>query len=254
MIDFQKDVIDRSYDKPVVVDFWAPWCGPCRVLGPVIEQLAEEQKDQWELVKLNTEEHVDVASQYMIRSIPNVKLFYRGEVIDEFQGSIPKTLILEWLKKAIPTPGLMALDQLLAASEVPNAEQLENLLSSHPESPEIRIVLSQLLLWDNPQRASEVLEPIRMGTPFYNEAAYLRDISAFLLMETEDEDLLRIRQSLSDAQLEEAIPLIIQALSKNNKTGDGKLSKAAIGIFNTLGMHHPLSKTYRKQLDMVLWV
>ncbi|MDZ4747760.1 MAG: thioredoxin [Saprospiraceae bacterium] len=252
MIDFQKEVIGQSFQLPVLVDFWAPWCGPCKVLGPVIEQLAQEQGDQWRLVKVNTEDQQEVAARYNIRSIPNVKLFYRGEVIDEFTGALTRQMILEWLKHALPNAGLLALDQLLAEKEIPETSDLEILMDRFPESPEIRIVLSQLILWDSPEKVHPTLETIKMGTPFYDKATYLRDISSFLEWSSDDEDLMQIQKLFRTGSLEEAIPMVIKVLGKDNKKGEGKLSKAAIGIFNTLGTQHPLTKTYRRQLDMVL--
>ena len=101
--DFQKDVIDKSFDKPVLVDFWAEWCAPCRMIGPVLEKLAEENKGNWELVKVDTDNNQQVAMKYGVRGIPNVKLFRNGEVINEFTGALPEQAIKEWLKKSIPS-------------------------------------------------------------------------------------------------------------------------------------------------------
>lgn len=252
MIDFQKSVIDRSFEIPVVVDFWAEWCGPCKVLGPVIEQIAEEQKDRWTLVKIDTEVYQEVAASYSIQSIPNVKMFYRGEVINEFSGALSRQMILDWLEKSLPNAGVMALDQLLAEGQEPSVSALEQLLNTYPETTEIRIVYSQVVLWDHPDRVLEILEPVKMGTPLYDKAFYLRQVAEFLVMETKDPSILSIKELLQAGSLEDALKAIIASLTIDNQIADGKLKKAAIGIFNTLGLQHPYSKSYRKLLDMVI--
>jgi putative thioredoxin len=253
-MDFQKDVLGKSFETPVLVDFWAPWCGPCRILTPVLEQIAEEQKDKWILVKINTEEHEELAQQYHIMSIPNVKMFYRGEVINEFLGAISKQMVLDWLKKVLPGSGLMALDKFLESHDQPTAEDLEEILSKHPDSKEIAFVLSQIYLWSNPERAVELVEDIKYGSPFFDKANHIRDIGNFLTRKTEDEGINHIHELLRSSDLESAIQEIIKSLQKNNKAANGQLSKVAIGIFNLLGTQHLLTKKYRKQLDMALWV
>jgi putative thioredoxin len=252
-MDFQKEVIDRSFELPVVVDFWAPWCGPCRVLTPIIEKIAEEQAGKWGLVKLNTEEQPDISDTYQIRSIPNVKMFYRGEVINEFLGSLPRQTILDWLRKALPNEGVVALDQLLTEHSTPTTAELETLHERYPECEEIRLVLAQLILWENHDRAAQVLEPFKMSSPFIDKVYSLRDIIALLQYDSQDSIVESIKQKLLASKIEEAIPSILEVLAKDDKAGEGKLAKATIGLFNLLGPHHPLTKQYRKQLDMYLW-
>ena len=103
MINFNDDVINASHKIPIVVDFWASWCAPCRVLGPVIEKIAEEQQDLWTLVKVDTEANQEVATEYGIRSIPSVKMFYKGKIVSEFSGALPRQQILKWLDQHLPS-------------------------------------------------------------------------------------------------------------------------------------------------------
>ena len=99
---FQTDVLDKSHEKPVVVDFWAPWCGPCRVLGPTIEKMAKDSAGRWRLVKINTDAHPKLAQHYGVRSIPTVKLFMGGAVAAEFTGAHPEAEIRRWLDAHLP--------------------------------------------------------------------------------------------------------------------------------------------------------
>ena len=100
---FQTEVLDKSREKPVLVDFWAPWCGPCRVLSPTLEKLARESKGAWRLVKINTDSHPELSGRYGVRGIPSVKLFVDGSVQAEFVGALPEHAVRQWLAEHLPS-------------------------------------------------------------------------------------------------------------------------------------------------------
>lgn len=96
---FEEKVIEASNKIPVVVDFWASWCGPCRMLAPTLTKLAKEYQGKFLLVKVNVDESPKLAEKYQIMSIPNVKMFKNGKIVDEFVGAMPEHLIRKWLEK-----------------------------------------------------------------------------------------------------------------------------------------------------------
>jgi len=258
-MDFKNDVIDRSFEKPVVVDFWAPWCGPCRVLGPTIEQLAEEQSDRWELVKVNTEEEQALAAQYGIRSIPNVKMFYKGEVINEFAGALPRTQIERWLENTLPDGRKETLDLIIERLDGDGAlTELEAFVAQYPGMKDARIALASELVLSNADRAEALLEPIKLGDPLSDQAEAIRTIAEFMADEAEEgttvgEVVAKAQEAMRSRAREKGIEHIIEATSLDKGYHKDLPRRTAIAFFQLWGPKHPLTKTYRRKFDMVLY-
>jgi putative thioredoxin len=158
---FDKDVLQASGNTPVLVDFWAPWCAPCRVLKPILEKLADEYAGRFLLAKVNSDEHPKLSAQYGVRGIPNVKAFVDGKLADEFTGALPESGVRAFIDRLIPTPGeklRRAASALAARGDAAGAErELRSALVLEPENKVIRMDLVELLLAKNRQAEAEAL-------------------------------------------------------------------------------------------------
>lgn len=264
--DFATEVLARSQQVPVLVDFWAPWCGPCRALGPVLERLAAEADGRWVLAKVNTEEAPDVAMRYGISSIPNVKLFRDGKVTDEFVGALPEREIRSWLAKALPSPQSDALAEarrLLAEGQTSAAaSQLEPIHEKSPADEEAAVLLAEAVLGTEPQRVEPLLEFVDAASDFAAKADALRTLARVALQAEQPNALpngagreryLVGGRAVKQADYAKALEAFIDVLGRDKNYAAGAARDGCKAIFQLLGIRHPLSERFYRAFTSSLY-
>lgn len=261
-IDFKERVLDRSFEVPVVVDFWAAWCGPCRVLGPVITEMAGEADGAWELVKVDTEANQEIAKEYGIYSIPNVKMFYKGEAVAEFTGALPKQQIASWLEEHLPNPdraGMQeVLEQVKAAPSPQSLQLLADFSQEHPGLFEAELYLNWFRAGSQPDEVKSWLQT-HHANPKYS--AEFQDIAALVeLAQTEPmgtEGFVKAYQqaiaAINKVEPGEAMRHLVQTVMFNKSFQNDLPRRAIISLFHLMGEGHPLTKKYRPHFSMALY-
>ncbi len=262
-IQFQEQVFERSHQIAVVVDFWAEWCGPCRFLGPVIEKLAGESSGKWELIKVNTDESPEIATNFQIMSIPAVKMFYQGKVIAEFVGALPEYQIIDWLNQHLPDENKELLAVILSQlQEKETYEQALNELKlfviSTPDNKEATIALAKEIVNSDPEEAKKLVGDIKLGEPFYEEASDILSLANLesCIEHAEEPIATFLRAAHEQAKHRHwdlALSYLIQSLEKDKHFCDDISRKAIIAIFHFLGEQHEITKKYRPKFSMALY-
>ncbi|NPA16282.1 thioredoxin [Persephonella sp.] len=261
---FEEIVVEKSYEKPVVIDFWAPWCGPCRVLKPILEKLANEYG--FVLAKINTDENPHIAQEFGVSGIPDVRIFINGKEVDRFVGALPEPKLREVLSKYIKSEADRLLDEAkmeFMAGNIARAEEIyEKLLQEYPENKKIALEAAQFYIKTGQlERAKQLLDSIKeYHKEYFSKAQALKELITFkqwceeLQPENELDRLLKEGACLAlQENYRDALEKFLKIVQLDKKYRDEAGRKSMVAIFNLLGEGNPLTKEYRKKLAMWLY-
>ena len=276
--DFDQSVIENSFHKPVLVDFWAEWCAPCKALMPMLQQIAESYQGELLLAKVNCDIEQDIVARFGIRSLPTVVLFKDGQPVDGFAGAQPESAVRAMLEPHVQMPPPAAADPLeqaealFAEGRIAEAEATVKVLLGEDNSNAKALILYARCLAERGElgEAQTVLDAVKSDEhkaalagakaqiTFLKQAADLpdaADLKARLAKDPLDDEAayqLSIQQ-LARQQYEAALEALLKLFMRNRSYNEGIAHKTLLQVFDLLGNDHPLVTAYRRKLFAALY-
>ncbi len=267
--DFDTAVVERSRTTPVVVDFWAPWCGPCRVLGPILERLAGEAQGAFVLAKVDVDENPRVADRFGVQGIPMVNAFVDGRTADSFTGALPESQVRAWLRKLIPSDvDRLASEAGRLVTTDPQAAiaGYRAAIAQDPQHAASVLGLGRLLVLTADPEAEELLRRVPAGSPIYLDARSLLALNSFLRtaaggetrVDGQDDPRYSVAAEAGrQYRWEEALQQLLQIVQRDGVAREdgpgGRARDAMLAIFSLLGEADPLVTRYRRMLANALF-
>jgi putative thioredoxin len=269
-------VIEASSERPVLVDFWAEWCAPCRSLMPVLARLAESYRGKFHLVKVNSDEQQELAMHYGVRSLPTVKIFRNGEIIDEFAGALPEASVREYIDRHIVRASdamRQRARELMEDRDIDGAiSLLEQAVATDPEVTENHVELAALhIAAGHIEQAEKILDGLDRVEQQRGDVLQLRKRLQYDHLAEEaapvteleqriaaDDNDLQARTELAahymtEARYEEAMQQYLEIMKRDRSFGDDCGRKGLLDAFELLGNSHPLVNDYRRKMAVLLY-
>ncbi len=275
---FAAEVVERSRTVPVVVDFWATWCGPCKALGPVLERFANEGKGSFVLAKVDTDANPELAQAFQIQGIPTVVAIVGGRPVDGFSGNLPAAEVKAFLERIAPgaatppePPALSEAKALAAEGRVGDAiELLRGFLRTEPDHADARTELARMLVdagrapearkvfdkLSEQARATDAARAVEAALAMAEQAGDVAELEA-AVSANQDDHGARIglgRSLIASGRREEGLEHLLEVVKRDRGFEDDAARKAMIEVFEMLGDEDPLTLEFRQRLQMLLLV
>jgi len=238
-MDFQRDILDASATTPVVVDFWAPWCGPCRTLGPILEKLEREYAGRFRLVKVNSDENQELAAAFNVRSIPYVVAFRDGKPVAQFVGALPEGQVRTFIEKLFPSV------------HEDNLAEAEKLISSgkHEDAEKLLDTMPPNIDWD------ARVEALRAAIGFARGGGDEAALAAKLAADPRDLEarLALARLHAGRRRYREAMEALVEIVRMDKNWRDGEARTQLLHLFTLAAGEPDLVSEYRRKLATALY-
>ena len=234
--DFEREVIEGSKQQLVLVDFWAPWCGPCRALTPVLEKVCAEYGERVRLVKINSDENPEISTAFGIRSIPNVIAFRDGKAVSQFLGALPEGQVRAFIEKLLPPAQLALAGRAIDEGRLDEAERLLGEIKPNID-------------WD------DRVETLKQGLSFARAGGGEKDLAAKVAANPADLDSrLALAGALAARRAyRDALEQLLEIIRRDREWKDGEARKQILAIFNLAADDPALVSEYRKKLSSALY-